>query len=441
MSQEVPEALPYRAHEAGDAGLRIAIRSYKLLIAAMVCAIAIPLFLHYTGFDPRPRLPALAYPQLYNYNVRVTPGQANNHGVDFSQIWLSARRLSAGEEVYYPVDRKQWRREWSSTYHPLIHWLYIPIGKLPFQAALIAHNLFGIALILLCGWLSLRSAACTAAFPAIAGATLAAMYLTPTGLMHLERGQMDTYIAASMLCVVALFVRGGRSWAIATGVLSTLKVQAWAFVGLYGIVAAALWGLRDRNLWWAPATIVASTLLFATQLLDWLPSLMYVAENTSTHGPSFTRILPDSAAFALPLASSLAVGLASCVALRDGGRLGDADARRALLERISFPLAATLAIQTVCATPVTHDYRLVALLGLLPALAIWCARAEPVGAWARHTMSLGYAAMLLVALRVPPFKQMSYENTAYVLLASSLCFLAVAAYLASEPTAPETDSG
>ena len=45
--------------------------------------------------------------------------------------------------------------------------------------------------------------------------------------------------------------------------------------------------------------------------------------------------------------------------------------------------------------------------------------------------------MLLVALRVPPFKQMSYENTAYVLLAFSLCFLAAAAYLASEPTAPE----
>ena len=45
--------------------------------------------------------------------------------------------------------------------------------------------------------------------------------------------------------------------------------------------------------------------------------------------------------------------------------------------------------------------------------------------------------MLLVALRVPPFMQMSYENTAYVLLAFSLGFVALAAYLASEPTAPQ----
>jgi hypothetical protein len=244
---------------------------------------------------------------------------------------------------------------------------------------------------------------------------------------------MDTYVAASILCLVALFQAGGRGWAIAAGILSTLKVQAWIFVGLYWILATPLFGLRERNLWWVPAIIVGSTLLLISQVLDWIPSFMYVAENTSTHGPSFTRILPKLVSYALPVASTFAVALACFMSLRESEQLGNVEERRKLLRRISFPLAATLTIQTVCGTPVTHDYRLVALLGLLPALAVWCVRAEQIPGWLRHASAIAYLATLYVALRVRPFTEMKYEDTAYVLLSASLFFVAGAAYLASAP--------
>ena len=54
----------------------------------------------------------------------------------------------------------------------------------------------------------------------------AAMYLTPSGLLHVERGQMDIYVAASMLTTLAPFRSGGRGWAIAiqTGVRSAVVV-------------------------------------------------------------------------------------------------------------------------------------------------------------------------------------------------------------------------
>ena len=112
------------------------------------------------------------------------------------------------------------------------------------------------------------------------------------------------------------------------------------------------------------------------------------------------------------------------------GRLSETASRRDLLERISFPFAAVLGIQTVCATPVTHDYRLVALLGLLPVLAIWCARGESVASWLRYAVSLGYALLLVAAFRIPPFLKTSYENTAWLLLAGAWALLAVALYLA-----------
>jgi hypothetical protein len=424
----VAEAAPARPGRR----YRAAVRGNRLVVIAIVVAVAAPLFLSYAGFDPTPKS-AARYPKLQIYLGVRTPEQGLDHGLDFSQVWLSARRVSAGAPIYYPVDFLTWRREWSSTYHPLIHWLYTPLGQLPFKAALITHNILGIALLLVCGGLAMRSAGCLEAFPSAAAATLAAMVLTPVGLLHLERGQMDLYVAASMLCLLAFFSQGRVGWAIAAGILSTLKVQAWIFVGLYWCLATSLWGMRDRRIWWVPGSILALTGIFVLQVMDWIPSFLYVARNSSTHGPSFTRILPDAIVFALPLASTLAVALACLRSLRERGERGDAVARRALLHRVSLPVAAALALQTICGTPVTHDYRLVALLGLLPALSIWCIRVEGVPDWMRSAMSSSYALLVIVAFRVNPFTPLPFPGMAWVLLLFSLLYLAAALYLATRP--------
>ena len=416
-----------------------ATRTIRILTALIVVAVAAPLFLHYTGFRPAKELDGLRYPRIFKYSFRTTPGLAPHHGIDFSQIWLSARKMSAGETVYYPVENKTWRREWSSTYHPFIHWLYAPLGRVAFQPALIAHNLAGIAAMLLAAGLALRSAGCGAAFPSVAAAMLAAMYLTPIGLFHLERGQMDVFVATSIICIVALFLRGGRGWAIAAALVSTLKVQAWIFVGFYWAVGAALWGLRDRNLWWTPGVILALNLVFLRQVLQWVDSFLYVAGNTSYFGPSFTRTMPEGLAFALPFVSVAAVAVTAAAALARGERWRDAGERRALLRRISFPFAATLAVQTICATPVTHDYRLIALLGLLPVLVIWCADGEEIGRWLRGGVCAAFVVLMLFALRVKPVTALAFVNVAQVLALLSLFFLATTLALAARRGAASTE--
>ncbi|MDB4433361.1 hypothetical protein N9166_01355 [bacterium] len=408
-----------------------AIRANKLVLTVLVVAVAYPIAVHYTGFKPVHQLSKLDYPRLVGYKDRLIPPDREMHGIDFSQIYFAAQNWSNDRPVYFPVDLAKWRREWSSTYHPLIHWLYIPISKLSLRDALVAHNLLGISLLLLCSLLALRSAGTLSAFPSIAAVCLAVMFLTPTGLMHLERGQMDLFTAASYVCILALFNGGGGGWAVAAGVFSTLKVHAWLCIGLYWCAAAALWGMRERVLWLLPATILVLTLVFLNQVLDWIPAFLYVAENTSARGPSFTRILPVWLAYALPIASTLAVTGFCFASLHRQRRLADMAFRRRLLSRISFPFAAALALQAMGATPVTHDYRLVALLGLLPALAVWCGRSESVPWWLRNAVSFGYAFFLVIAMRVPPFFKMPYDDVAYTMLALSLCFLAIALYLAS----------
>lgn len=397
----------------------------------MILAMAWPLFAHYTGFRPAQELQGLRYPKIFKYTFRVTPGFAPNHGIDFSQIWLSARKMSAGETVYYPVENKTWRREWSSTYHPFIHWLYIPVGKLAFPLALVLHNLVGIGAMLLASALALRRAGCGAAIPAVSVTILAGMYLTPIGLFHLERGQMDVFVATSIVCISALFLNGSRGWAIAAGLVATLKVQAWIFVGFYWGIAAALWGLRDRNLWWTPGAILALNVIFLKQVLQWVDSFLYVANNTSYFGPTFTRTMPESLAFGLPFLSVALVGATAIGALAARGQLADEAARRRTLRRISFPFAATLAIQTICATPVTHDYRLIALLGLLPVLAIWCAQGEEVGRWLRGSVCTAFVVLMLFALRVYPLTTLAFVNVAQVLALLSFFFLGTTLALAA----------
>ncbi|MEE2678353.1 MAG: hypothetical protein VX546_07235 [Myxococcota bacterium] len=409
--------------------LRAATSANKLFVLVAVGAVAWPLVFHYSGLAPAERLKGLTYPALSGYLYRQTPGQKPSHGIDFSQIHLSARHLNAGEPVYFKVLRGKWRRRWSSTYHPMVHWLYLPMAVIPFPIALALHNLGGMAIVLLSAALALRRAGSLWAFPSIAAAFGAAMFLSPTGLLHLERGQMDLFAAGSFICVIAMFGPRMVGWALAAALFATLKVSAWIFVGFYWIVAAPLWGLRDWRVWVLPAAIGLANLVFLSEVKEWIPAFMYVAENTSRAGPSFTRVLPNSLAHALPFVSTFLVAAVAWGVLFWRNQWQDPAARRQVLERISFPLAAVLAIQTIGATPVTHDYRLVALLGLLPALAIWCGREERLAAWLRYAVALGYAFVMVVAFRIPPFLHTLYVDVAWLLIWASVVLLVLTLYL------------
>ena len=86
----------------GRKQLRAATRANALVVAAIVAALALPLAAHYTGFAPAGELKALKYPGLQWYVMRLTPA-TNHHGLDFSQIWYSAKFLEAGKPVYFKI--------------------------------------------------------------------------------------------------------------------------------------------------------------------------------------------------------------------------------------------------------------------------------------------------------------------------------------------------
>ncbi len=415
------------------ARLRAARLAQAFVITAVIAAVAWPYFLHFVGFQPARAFDQAVYPRpVSGYPFRETPNADGTHGIDFSQVWIAARRLTSGDKVYERVDWRKWRRRWSSTYHPAVHWLYIPVSWLPLRDGLIVHNLFSMGLFLLCAALALRRAGCLRALPGLTAAYAAAMLLTPTGLLHLERGQFDTYIAAALVCIVALFSYGGPGrigWAIGAGLLSTLKVSAWPLVGFYWMLGVGLRGLRVPVVWLVPVTILALNLIFFSGVQAWIPAFLYVAEDHVVGGSSFKRIVPLWLAIALPFIATLSMAVACFVSLRMRGLLGDSAAQEQLLGRIFFPFALALALQTICGTPVTHDYRLVGLFGLLPALSVWCARGETISDELRYAVAFGYALVLVVAMRIIPFTSLSNDGLVTWLLVSSLVSLCVAIYL------------
>ncbi|MBW2282485.1 MAG: hypothetical protein JRG82_17235 [Deltaproteobacteria bacterium] len=402
--------------------------------------VAWPYFLHFVGFQPARDFDKAIYPRIMGYPFRETPDAQGAHGLDFSQVWIASRRLAAGEDVYERIPDKgykKWRRRWTTTYHPVIHWLYLPLSWLPLRDGLIVHNLFSSGLFLLCAALALARAGCLAALPGLASAFAVAMLLTPSGLLHLERGQFDLYVASALVCVVTLFAseRPARfardsGWGLGAGLLSTLKVSAWPLVGFYWMLGAGLRGLRSAAVWLVPGTIVVLNVLFFQGVLDWLPAFLYVAGDRAGMGASFALLAPGWLAAALPFVSAVIVAGACFVSLRMRGELGDDGARRELLARISFPVAAALAVQTICGTPVTHDYRLVALFGLMPLMSVWCVQGETVPDWLRHAAAFGYALMLVMAMRIIPFTSLSAAGLATCLLFGSLLWLGLAVYLA-----------
>lgn len=396
----------------------------KVLILIILSSVVLPVIVHHIGMKSISDI-QLSYPGLGGYTQRETPGMEGVRGLDFSQVYLSAHDVRAGKEIYYPVKYKVWRRKWSTTYHPLTTWLYLPLSYLPFKWAFVTHNSLSIALLLFTAYFALRRTQCKGCFPLIASTMLVFLFFTSPGLLHLERGQFDLFTATAYVGVFSLFYSSSVFWAVFTGFISSLKITSWVFITFYWLCGALIIGMNRRMLL-LPLTILLLLMLFLFQLDNWLPALLYVEFDHSNYGPSFTRILPRFASKSLPVFSTAIV---SASALGMLAKRKSNSSPVTLFGVISFPLAACLTLQAMGFTNVTHDYRLIAFLGLIPCLAIWAATNKEIPQKITHLVSYVFGLSLLPVFRVPPFAHLSYDVVAYCMLGFSFFFLLVALVL------------
>ncbi len=173
----------------------------QTVLVAVVSSVALTWTPNYLGFAPVSDF-HFSYPKLgwLSEQAFKTPGQNGQHGLDFSSLWLGSKDILNNRSPYYLVSngrRAEWARRWNTSYHPFSVWIHQPLAMLTFRNALIAHNIVQITVLLATSCLLLRHVRALRQFPLLAATTLSLLFLTPIGLLQMERGQFGLYTAAS----------------------------------------------------------------------------------------------------------------------------------------------------------------------------------------------------------------------------------------------------
>ena len=308
------------------------------------------------GLFPKPFYSPIPVPKL------------GSTGADFSQIYFGALRLRReGVSPFQAPSADPFDRP--PGYPPLTYWLTVPLTLLPYHWALLVHMagqfiVFAAAMIV-----ALGLTGCLRWWPAVAATVLPLLVMTPIGLSFIERGQFDLYVAACYALAFTALYQPHVSLLVAVGVLAAIK---WTALPFLLILSVRILAGTDRRPRWriliGPAVVLACVLT-----LDGARSLQALASwelGGAPRGLTFGRLMPFWLAKSLPL---LTVLLAAAW-LRWWSEPADRQ-RRFLVA--SLPLAATLAIQGGAMGSYSSEFRTVALLGLVPALAIWLKRGPP----------------------------------------------------------------
>jgi hypothetical protein len=415
-----------RTDEPAEVGRRRNIAHLPQVVAMVVClALLLSLGLGITTLltagDPQ-RL----FPQPF-YGLMPVPKRGSTGG-DFSQIYFGALRLrQQGVSPYErpspdPFDRPP-------GYPMLTYWLAVPLTLLPYDRGLLAHMAGQCIVFAAATIAALGLTGCFRSWSAVFATVVPLLVLTPIGLTFIERGQFDLYVAASYVLVFTALFEPHLSLLAASGVLAAIKLTALPFLL---ILSVAIMAGADRPPRWrvliAPAVVVAS-ILVAPDAVRSLRAMASWELEQGIHGMTFVRLMPFWLAKALPL---LTVLLAAAW-LR--GWSEPSDRKRRLLVA-SFPLAAALAIQGGAQGSVSYEYRAVALLGLVPALAIWLRGGDPPGPLA-VLAGVGFAMFLPVAFRAHNLVRMvSATSMTAIHLGASLYFLGLTLWAMSAPAPP-----
>jgi len=361
-----------------------------------------------------------------NYNPLAVPGvKPPAAGADFAQVYTSATALRNGDSAYRPTNPAfvdHFGRP--SGYPPLMNWLYVPFSLLRYWPALILHSVLSLLLLLGVTVFALRTAGLQRHAPAVLLAQTCLYLLTPVGMTHLERGQFDLWVAATIvLCFACSYApRGVLPLAVVTGLLGALKWTAAPFLGFFSALGFLLSSGRRR---WAfaaiPLLMWLATIVFWKSVHEYWVTIRIYELNARPFGLTMQHFLPRTAAKLVPAAMTLALAVLA------GLKARSPDARADLLVDIGAPFALALTNVGICFGTLSYEYHTVTTLGMLPVLVVWTERAIRVPAKIKALTCLSYAVFLAVVFRTfelivaPTPKVMTGVYMAFAALFCGVC--------------------
>jgi hypothetical protein len=312
-------------------------------------------------------------------------------GGDFSQVYAAAYAIRYG----YPQYTAQFGVK--SAYPPLTNWLYVPLTFLDYNVALIVHSFLSLALFLILALIVLKKYKLHAySFKFLAFFSLLYFY-TPLGFAHFERGQFDFWPASAYLLIfTCIFMeRNALAAALAAGLLGALKWSSAPFIGTISLFGWCNSTLKKKWLFvLPPAVMLLSALILYRQVLEYWPILRMYAFQDKPKGVGFMLFLPRSLAEMVQIFSCLLVIIISVSLYRRRERRSD------LLQYISFPFALTMFIQGTCFGATSFEYRIVAIIGLVPGFLIWLNYVPDIPEKLKVATAVFFAAFIIITFRV-----------------------------------------
>lgn len=319
-------------------------------------------------------------------------------GVDFYQVYNSAKALRYGESEYNPKTmalKDPFGRK--PNYPPFTNRIYIPLSLLPYYQALTVHNFLTLGVFLGLVALMLKVFNLQTYIWKCLVLILLLYFYTPLGFSHFERGQFDLWVASSYLLVTSCFFlrRSSVLPAIGAGLFGAIKWSSAPFIGTFSLFAFLGSNWKKSWVFLIPGLVMLLTAaLFLPEVREYWPSLQRYEFEANPAGISFMYFMPRAAAKFIQIISCGIIIVLTLLLHRDN------EQRVAAFKALSFPFALTMFIMGMCYGTISFEYRIVSILGLLPAYLLWMEQGGIQSKPVKVVMTTFFGLFLFISFRV-----------------------------------------
>jgi len=354
--------------------------------------------------------PAYKFKRVPQSDLAKECNAVNRISADFAQVYFPARVASS--EAYNSKTPDPWHRP--SRYAPFLHDIYRhTLCKLQYGYASLLNIgiqvlVFYLSFIIAFRKLHIRNYL----FPAILIANVC-LFLTPSGLSWLERGQFSLFVASAYIWLFLGIIMRNPFYLVLSAILAYLK---WTSLPLFFIVLA-LWILRAKDLKesfenFRFALIVPATfaLIYALDLQTsnlFLKGLIAQETTVSPQGLSLLFLVPRPLVKALPV-FLVAIGCSRLIKNRN-------------IFVAMMPYLAAVGILSLLYPSMAFDYSTPCLLCFIPLMAYWAEIIKRDHNWQGESPT-GTPVWLDKIRRVLPFLALSFF-CAFLLVASSFSYI------------------
>lgn len=275
-----------------------AIINFSLLSADMI---------HGNGYGEQ------VFPQpLYGFTrIYERPNTVEYHAVkrlaaDYAQVYFPSQEFSSLTQNYETGYLDPWKRP--SRYAPLIHYICsISFCKLDYGYASFAHMLVQILLFYLFFIAAFKMLQIESDMQSGLVIATFLLFLTPTGLGWLERGQFSLYVCLAYLLLILGIMKKNNLLIVASALFAYVKWTSLPF--LFVMMIVHLLGSRDRKELIKNSSmaliylliIILLSLAFRSRFLHFLDGVLIQEADVDPVGISMAQLLPLWAVKGFPL--------------------------------------------------------------------------------------------------------------------------------------------